>query len=119
MSGLSLSVYRTLAVNPQHELIRTLTRRDLFQSIGTGVGSIALASLLNDDLVAAPASVLDPGAPKKPHFPARAKNVIFFHMVGAPSHLDLFDNKPVLQKYDGKACPQEYLENQRFAFLRG
>ena len=106
-------------VDPQHELIRTLTRRELFQSIGTGVGSVALASLLNEDLLAAPASALDPGAAKKTHFPARAKNVIFFHMVGAPSHLDLFDNKPVLQKYDGKPCPLEYLEGQRFAFLRG
>ena len=106
-------------MSPQHELVRTLTRRELFQATGTGIGSVALASLLNEDLCAAPASTLDPGSPKKSHFPAKAKNVIFFHMVGAPSHLDLFDKKPVLQKYDGKPCPQEYLEGQRFAFLRG
>ena len=45
--------------------------------------------------------------------------MIFVHLVGAPSHLDLFEHKPALNKYDGELCPKEYLEGQRFAFLRG
>ena len=48
---------------------------------------------------------------------ARAKHVIYLHMVGAPSQLDLFDDKPVLKQYSGRPCPQELLEGQRFAFL--
>ena len=93
------------------EPARNLTRRALLSGVGTGIGTAALASLLADDLPAAPAA--------GPHFAARAKNVIFFHMVGAPSHLELFDYKPKLQEYDGKPCPKELLEGQRFAFLRG
>lgn len=49
----------------------------------------------------------------------KAKNVIFLHMVGAPSHLDLFDYKKSLQDHDGELCPDKYLAGQRFAFLRG
>ncbi|MBI1314153.1 DUF1501 domain-containing protein [bacterium] len=106
------------------QIIQTLTRRELLQSVGTGVGSLALASLLSDDLPAATpvtetATPENPTAVKRSHFPARAKNVIFFHMVGAPSHLDLFDYKPTLTKFDGQPCPKELLEGQRFAFLRG
>lgn len=56
---------------------------------------------------------------KPPHFAPRAKRVIFLHMSGAPSQLELFDFKPVLQKYDGKACPDSLLEGKRFAFLQG
>ncbi len=50
---------------------------------------------------------------------ARAKRVIYLHMIGAPSQLELFDYKPELEKYDGKDCPQEYLEGNRFAFIQG
>jgi len=106
-------------MNPHQELLQSLTRRELFQTCGTGIGPAALASLLGSELCAAPASTLDPGTTRRPHFPARARNVIFLHMVGAPSHLDLFDEKPVLKKYDGQPCPQKYLAGQRFAFLRG
>ncbi|QDU97797.1 DUF1501 domain-containing protein [Lignipirellula cremea] len=100
---------------------RLLDRRDLFQRVGVGVGSIALASLLGESspAVESPGAPDSPLAPKPPHFPGKAKNVIFLHMVGAPSHLDLFEEKPVLQKNDGQPCPEEYLEGQRFAFLRG
>ena len=92
--------------------IQTLTRRELLQRTGTGVGSIALASLLADDLPAAKTS-------QRPHLPARVKNVIFLHMVGAPSQLDLYENKPALMENDGKDCPAKYLEGARFAFIRG
>ncbi len=117
-------------MNPR-EIIQTISRRELFQRAGAGVGSLALASLLHRDGLAAPPAKDAPAAPPRPagyinplaakptHFAPRAKNVIFLHMIGAPSHLDLFEDKPVLGKYDGKPCPQKYLEGQRFAFLRG
>ncbi|QEG33400.1 DUF1501 domain-containing protein [Bythopirellula goksoeyrii] len=54
-----------------------------------------------------------------PHFAPAAKRVIFLHMVGAPSQLDLFDFKPELRRHDGLPCPQEFLEGKRFAFLKG
>ena len=105
-------------MTPDQSYQQTVSRRELFQSLGTGIGSVALASLLANDLPAAPRTT-NPVAPKPSHFAPKAKNVIFLHMVGAPSHLDLFENKPALQENDGKPCPDEFLEGQRFAFLRG
>ena len=60
-----------------------------------------------------------PACPAPPSFAPKAKRVIYLHMVGAPSQLELFDYKPILKKYDGKECPKEYLEGQRFAFIQG
>ena len=90
------------------------TRMELFAKAGSGVGSIALASLLADSgfSVDENPNPLQAASPK-------AKNVIFLHMVGAPSHLDLFDYKKSLQDHDGELCPDKYLAGQRFAFLRG
>lgn len=51
--------------------------------------------------------------------PAQAKSIIYLHMAGSPSQIDLFENKPALTKFHGKDCPQEYLEGKRFAFIRG
>ena len=100
------------------EHFQQFTRRALLGKLSTGVGGIALASLLAEDAAAKPEPA-DPMAPKAPHFAPKAKNVIFLHMVGAPSHLDLFENKPALKKHDGQECPPEYLEGARFAFIRG
>ena len=97
-----------------------LTRRELLRAGTMSLGMPALASLMHaDDAAAAPKATDDPLAVRSPHFPAKAKNVIFLHMVGAPSQLDLFDHKPVLKENDGKPCPAELIEGQRFAFLRG
>jgi uncharacterized protein (DUF1501 family) len=60
-----------------------------------------------------------PLAPKKPHHAAKAKRVIYLHMIGAPSHLDLFDHKPELKKRDGQECPEDLLKGRRFAFIGG
>jgi hypothetical protein len=60
-----------------------------------------------------------PLAPITPPLAARAKRVIYLHMAGSPSQLDLFEHKPELVKLDGKDCPQMFLEGQRFAFIRG
>ena len=78
------------------------TRRDWLQQAGVGFGSLALASLLNQDAHAADRSS-NPLATATPHHPAKIKSVIFLFMYGGPSHIDLFDPKPALTKYDGQA----------------
>ena len=97
--------------HPVDQYLRTLTRRQLFQRVGLGVGGFALANLLNNDLSAAPKNPFS-------HFAPKAKNVIYFHLVGAPSHLDLFDYKPELQKRNGELCPKEMFEGKQLAFIR-
>ena len=92
-------------------------RRELFQRLGMGIGSVALASLLAEDLPAAAASGGQAGG--LTHAARRAKSIIFLHMIGAPSQLDLFENKPILKKHDNQPCPEHLIEGQRFAFLRG
>ena len=98
-------------MNPIDHYLRTLTRRQLFQRVGMGVGAFALAEMLGQDLGAGT-------APPLAHFAPKAKSVIYFHLVGAPSHLDLFDYKPELQKRDGELCPKEMFEGKQLAFIR-
>ena len=88
------------------------TRRQFFRDCGVGVGSMALASLLNDAAFAA-AAADNPLAPKRPHFPAKAKHVIYLHMSGAPPQHDLFDYKPKLVELNMQPCPEELLKNQQ------
>ena len=90
-------------------------RRTLLQRTGFGLGAFALSQMLSEDVSAAGR---DPLAVRPSHFPARAKRVIYLHMVGAPSHLDLFDHKPELQKRSGQDCPKELFESGKFAFVR-
>ena len=97
----------------RHACLGHVTRRHFLRSAGAGLGAIALASM-----GAAPA-LADPLAPRRPHFPARAKRVIFLHMAGGPSSLELFDYKPDLVRLDGERCPDSLLEGKRFAFIRG
>ena len=63
--------------------------------------------------------MVNPLAPKPPHFPAKAKSVIFLHMTGGPPHLDLFDYKPKLVELNDKPCPDEFIKGRRFAFTSG
>lgn len=56
-------------------------------------------------------------APKKTHFPAKAKNVIFLFMAGGPSQLEMFEHKPLLTKLNGKPIPESYTKGKRFAFM--
>lgn len=105
-------------MDPRWQTWQTQSRRELFQRVGTGVGSLALAALLADDLPAAGGSAVDPLAARRGHLPARAKNVIFIHLVGAPSHLDLFDYKPELARLDGQPMPDELWNGLRLAFIR-
>jgi len=105
----------------EREILKQITRRTLFKKVGYGLGTVALSSMLSESLMAAlvPTADDNPLAPKKPHFPAKAKNVIYLFMAGAPSQLDLFDDKPMLVKYDHQPCPAEYLKGDRFAFIQG
>jgi hypothetical protein len=95
---------------------RNVTRRTFLRRAGLGFGAIGLQSLLAGSQPGAGAS---PHAVRPPHFAPRAKRVIYLHMVGAPSQLDLFDHKPALAKHDGQPCPDEFIRGKRFAFLRG
>ncbi len=77
-------------------------RRRFLQQAGLGFGSLALASLLHQDTLAAPAATVDPLAPKPGDFPAKVKSIIWLFMTGAPSQVDTWDYKPELQKRDGQ-----------------
>lgn len=97
---------------------RTVGRRWFLEQCGVGLGSIALGTLFGNTATAANvASAADPLAPKQPHFAPKAKNVIFLFMAGAPSHLELFDYKPQLAKFDGTLPPKELLSGYRTAFI--
>jgi hypothetical protein len=92
---------------------KQVTRRWFFEQCGVGLGSVALAQLFSECGYAAD----DPLSPKAPHFAPKAKHVIFLFMAGAPSHLELFDNKPQLAKYDGTLPPADLLKGYRAAFI--
>jgi len=95
---------------------RQISRRWFFEQCGVGLGAIALSELFGGTAKAAMAPA-DPLAPKQPPLPAKAKNVIFLFMAGAPSHLELFDYKPQLAKYNGTNPPPELLKGYRAAFI--
>lgn len=89
-----------------------MTRRDALLTMGAGFGMLGFADVLNAGVSAVPAAA-NPLAPKPPHFPARAKHVIFLFLNGGPSHVDTFDPKPMLTKYDGKPMPSGNLKTER------
>jgi hypothetical protein len=94
------------------------TRRHFFQDCAVGLGSLALASLLNEGRTRAEApQLVNPLAPKTGHFAAKAKHVIFLFMAGGPSQLELFDYKPKLTALHGKPIPDEFVKGKRFAFM--
>ena len=96
---------------------RHVTRRWFFRDCGVGLGSIALAQLLGDEGRAAATVGGEPLAPRSPHYAPKAKRVVYLFMAGAPSHLELFDYKPQLAKYDGKSPPAELIRDYRAAFI--
>ena len=108
-------------------LLRAVTRRYFFKQAGFGLGAAALSSLLNHSAfaasfsgaVGATAAGATPLAPKPPMFPAKAKSVIYLFMAGAPSQVDLLDYKPKLRELNGQRIPQEMINGERFAFIRG
>jgi hypothetical protein len=93
-----------------------VNRRWFLQQCGVGLGAAALGQLLPTLSHAAPAGT-NPLAPRQSHFTGKAKRVIYLFMAGAPSHLELFDNKPELAKFDGTLPPADLLKGYRAAFI--
>jgi len=103
-------------------LLHHHTRRHFLRDCGSGLGALWLAATAGRAWGASGPLHKDPASPLLPspgHFPARAKRVIYLHMAGAPSQLELFDYKPVLQKLDGQECPASLLAGKQFAFIQG
>ena len=101
--------------------VKAVTRRQFFSRAATGIGSLALASLLDEKLLAsaAPPAADDAMTPRRPHFAPRAKRAIYIHMAGSPSQLELFDPKPKLKELNGQPCPESLFKKDRFAFIKG
>src|SRR5687768_3409033 len=120
-------LYNLHLLKEAREIVRRHhTRRHFLKESAMGLGALALGSLLGgcgrsksnqgaDFLFDAS----NPLAPKLPMFPGKAKSIIYLHMAGAPSQLELFDYKPELMKLDGQDCPASLLDGKRFAFIRG
>ncbi|MFM7092353.1 MAG: DUF1501 domain-containing protein, partial [Bacteroidota bacterium] len=101
------------------------TRRLFLKQCSMGLGALAFSPFINacsNHNKQSSASLFDaanPLHPKTPHLPGKAKSVIYLHMAGAPSQLELFDYKPELKKLDGQLCPESLLKGKKFAFIRG
>ena len=93
------------------------TRRSFLATSASGLGGVALASLLTEDGLLADESA-NPLIPRRPHYEPKAKACINIFMAGAPSHLDLFDPKPELNKRNGQSLPKDVLDKARFAFIK-
>ena len=114
----------------QEQLLRNAqvnSRRHFLKDCTLGIGGLALGSFLQS---CSPNSIpknnystadrtLNPLAPLAPPFAPKVKSVIYLHMVGAPSQLEMFDYKPELQKLHNQKCPKSLLEGKKFAFIRG
>jgi Protein of unknown function (DUF1501) len=108
-------------MNPRLEQLQNLTRRHFLGKGAHGLGALALGSLLRESLSGSTPSpaVVDPLAPRAPHYAPKAKRVIYLHLTGSPPHLDLYDYKPELVKRNGQDCPDAFLKGKRFAFTSG
>ena len=93
--------------------LQLATRRHFLRGCGLGLGATWLAG--RQGMAAEYNSRVQGGL----HFAPRAKRVIYLHMAGSPSQLELFDYKPELQRLDGQDCPQSFLQGKRFAFIQG
>jgi hypothetical protein len=100
------------------DLLALRNRRRFLSEVGGGIGMLGLGHLLAREGRSADAKSSNPLAPRKPHFPGKAKNVIFMFMEGAPSQMDLFDPKPGLAKWSGKPLPDSLTSQLRLAFIK-
>src|SRR5215210_8396451 len=117
---------KRLLKEAEQAVARLRTRRHFLKESAMGFGALALGSFLqscglgsSSDNYQVKFDPAHPLAPKLPMFPGKAKSVIYLHMAGAPSQLELFDYKPELMKLNGQDCPPSFLEGKRFAFIRG
>ncbi len=124
-------------MEPPHddlERLRATTRRWFLRDCALGLGSTALAALLAREGLGAvaryrhalgrpqggaPVAPPNPLAPKAPPLPAKAKRIVYLHMAGSPSQLDLFDPKPKLLQWNGREAPPDLVAKERFAFIKG
>lgn len=101
------------------------TRRLFLKDLALGLGGLAFGGLMGSCTRSGGLTTnsfydpMNPLAPRIPHFAAKAKSVIYIHLAGAPSQLELFDYKPELHKLDKQPCPPSLLEGKQFAFIRG
>jgi hypothetical protein len=118
---------RNIYIEARNRSLEHVTRRHFLKECRTGIGMMALGSFISGcdwwgdkkSIAGGSASLIDPLIPKAPHFAPKARAVIYLHMAGAPSQLELFDYKPELVKLNGQDCPASFLEGKRFAFIRG
>jgi hypothetical protein len=111
--------------------LQARTRRHFLRNLTGGLGTLFLGTLAAKLVPSAKAAgaetaALDfsrdartPLSPLPPQFPAKVRRVIYLHMAGAPSQLELFEHKPELKKFDGQDCPASFLAGKRFAFISG
>src|SRR5256885_286105 len=91
-----------------------LSRRRFLTSAASGLGAVALSSLLEQDSLGAASDPGNPLAPKPPHLPAPAQNCIFIFLAGGTSQVELFDPKPELIERTGQKLPDSFFKNERF-----
>ncbi|MDA7512965.1 DUF1501 domain-containing protein, partial [Verrucomicrobia bacterium] len=101
-----------------------LNRRHFFGRNATGIGTAALASLLNREGLLGSSfktnsTVGMPGLPELPHYASKAKRIIYLFQNGAPTHVDLFDHKPGIKPMHGKPVPESYFKGKRFSTMTG
>src|SRR5262245_38471317 len=104
-------------MHPQFERLQLLTRRHFLKAGSLSIGAIGLSSLLADATPSDPQ--VNSLAQHGPHFTPKAKRVIYLHLTGSPPHLDMYDYKPELVKFNGKECPDQFTKGKRFAFTSG
>jgi len=106
-------------MNLRQEQLQQVTRRTFLKRSGQfSLGALALASIFGEEKSTA-AQAPGPLSSRSPHYQPKAKRVIYLHMSGGPPHLDLFDYKPDLVKWNDKPCPDEFLKGRKFAFTSG
>ncbi len=107
-------------MNPAFEFHHQQNRRQFFQGAGLKMGGLALAQLLGNKAMQGKTKGfqnMHPALPGFPHFAPKAKNLIYLHMNGAPSQIDLFDHKPVLDKHFDQDLPDSVRNNQRITTM--
>ncbi len=101
------------------EQLENTTRRHFLKQCPLGLGGLALAMIAEPNSSASPQRIPSGMAPQPAKTAPRAKQVIFLHMAGGPSQLEMFDHKPELDQRNGEPCPEEFFKGQRFAFIKG
>src|SRR4051794_18911905 len=97
-------------MNPTFASPEPMSRRDLLGRCGMGLGMLGFAALAQEEAAAA---AVNPLAPRTPHFPGKARQVVHLFMNGGPSQVDTFDPKPLLDKYHGRPLPRTNLRTER------